>query len=183
MKAMILAVGGGGAAERPAARRAARQSGRPLLRRRSRSPAPARPSSIRCSSAWAADYHKQTGTSDQLPVDRLGRRHLADQGRHGRLRRDRPAARADGARRGRPRAIPGRDRRHRAGREHRRASRPASSSSPARCSPTSMPARSRNGTTRRSPRSTRASTLPERRHRRRPPLRRLGHHASTSPII
>ena len=44
-------------------------------------------------SAWAADYQKQTGTDDQLSVDRFGRRHFAGQGRHRRFRRDRPAAR------------------------------------------------------------------------------------------
>ena len=71
-------------------------------------------------SAWAADYQKQTGTKRQLSVDRFGRRYLAGQGGHGRLRRDRPAARRDELAKSRPCAIPDRHRRHRPGREHRR---------------------------------------------------------------
>ena len=55
----------------------------------------------------------------ELPVDRLGRRHQADQGQDRDLRRLRRAADGQGTRRVRPRPVPDGDGRHRAGREPR----------------------------------------------------------------
>ena len=43
-------------------------------------------------SAWASDYAAQTGTKVNYQSIGSGRRHFAGQGRHGRLRRNRPAA-------------------------------------------------------------------------------------------
>ena len=48
---------------------------------------------------WADAYKKETGSRPQLPVDRLGRRHQADQGQDRDLRRLRCAAAGQGARR------------------------------------------------------------------------------------
>ena len=56
----------------------------------------------------------------ELPVDRLRRRHQADQGQDRDLRRHRRAAEGRGARQGRPRPVPDGDGRHRAGRQPRR---------------------------------------------------------------
>ena len=53
----------------------------------------------------------------ELPVDRLGRRHQADQGQDRRLRRVRHAAEGRGAAEARPDPVPDRHRRRRAGRE------------------------------------------------------------------
>ena len=44
-------------------------------------------------SAWAADYQEAGRRQRELSVDRFGRRYRAGQGRHGRFRRDRSAAR------------------------------------------------------------------------------------------
>ena len=55
----------------------------------------------------------------ELPVDRLGRRHQADQGQDRDLRRHRRAAAGQGARRVGPGPVPDGDGRHRAGREPR----------------------------------------------------------------
>ena len=43
---------------------------------------------------WADAYKKATGDEHELPVDRLGRRHQADQGQDRRFRRVRHAAEA-----------------------------------------------------------------------------------------
>jgi hypothetical protein len=66
-------------------------------------------------SKWTADYKKQTRHAGQLPVDRLRRRHRADQGRDRRLRFLRRADEAGRAGEVRPRPVPVGDRRRGAG--------------------------------------------------------------------
>ena len=97
----------------------------------------------------------------QLPVGRLGRRHQADQGEDRRLRRVRHAAEADEelAKAGLmqfPAIIGGV-----VPVVNIEGSSRASSSSPAACSPTSTSARSRSGTTRRSPTLNPGVKLPD----------------------
>ncbi len=67
---------------------------------------------------WAAAYHQADRHRPELPVDRLGRRHQADQRQDRRFRRLGHAAQARSAREERPDAVPDRDGRRRAGRQH-----------------------------------------------------------------
>ena len=101
----------------------------------------------------------EDGCRHELPVDRLRRRHRADQGEDRRLRRVRHAAQARGpAGRGSRCSFPAIIGGVVPGREHRRRRAGRDRSSPAPCSPTSISARSRSGTKRRSPTSIRASS-------------------------
>ena len=86
----------------------------------------------------------------QLPVDRLRRRHQADQGQDRRLRRLRHAAEGRGTGQGRPDAVPDRDRRRGAGGQHHGHHAGAAQADRRRCWATSTSARSPSGTTRRS---------------------------------
>ena len=101
----------------------------------------------------------------ELPVDRLGRRHQADHRQDGRLRRLRRAAEARGPGEERPDPVPADHGRRGAGLQHQGHRGRQARSSPASCSPTSISARSRSGTTRRSRGSTPASSCPTRRSR------------------
>ncbi len=133
-------------------------------------------------SAWAADYQKQAGT--RINYQSIGSGGGIAQVKAGTVdfgATDQPLA-SDELAKAEPGAIPDRDRRHRRRREPPRpGARPAQAHRPA-------PRRHlcRQGQELERPGDRQAQSrreAAERRHRRRPSLGRLGHDASTSPII
>ena len=165
----------------PIQRRSARWWLRPALARSSAprrppiSPAPARPSPIPIYSKWADAYKTADRHRPELPVDRLRRRHQADQGEDGHLRRLRHAAEARGPEGGRTGAVPDDHRRRGAGGERQgRAGRAAGARWRHR-SPPSTWARSPSGTIARIKKLNPKLALPATSDRADLPLGRLGH--------
>jgi phosphate transport system substrate-binding protein len=109
---------------------------------------------------WASDFNKATGTQDQLPVRRLGRRHQADRRQDRRLRRfghapDRRRTQGQG-----PDAVPDRHRRRDSRGQHP-GIKPGDLKLSGPVLATSTSARSPSGTTRRSRLSTASLALPD----------------------